>query len=258
MIGLLGKKIGMTQIFDADGNQRAVTVIEVGPCTVLQLKKKETDGYQAVQLGFADKKETRSIKAELGHAKKANTLAKRFIREIRTDNLEGLVPGTILKVNNFAVNDLVDITGTSIGKGFQGVVKRHGFKGAHSMSHGQMMGRQPGSIGSNTDPGRVLKGLKMGGHMGNEKITTQSVRVLKIDLENNLMAVHGSVPGAENAYVMIREAVKKRRPRTWKMPDAAVEELKIVNKQAPSKKAKAAAAAAAAKKKPAAAPAKGK
>lgn len=258
MIGLLGKKLGMTQIFDGEGRQKAVTVLEVGPCTVLQLKKKETDGYQAVQLGFEDKKETRSIKAELGHAKKAGTSAKRFIREIRTDSLEGLQQGTILKVNNFAIGDLIDVTGISIGKGFQGVVKRHGFKGSHSMSHGQMMGRQPGSIGSNTDPGRVLKGVKMAGHMGNELITTQNIRVLKIDLENNLMAVNGSVPGHENSYIIIREAVKKRRIRTWKMPDAPVEELKFENKQAPSKKAKAAAAKAAAAKKPAAAPAKGK
>lgn len=257
MIGLLGKKLGMTQIFDGEGRQKAVTVLEVGPCTVLQLKKKDTDGYQAVQLGFDDKKGKQSIKAEQGHAKKANSAVKRFVREIRTDSLEGLQAGTVLKVNNFAIGDLVDITGTSIGKGFQGTVKRHGFKGAHSMSHGQMMGRQPGSIGSNTDPGRVLKGVKMAGHMGNEQITTQNIRVLKIDLENNLMAVNGSVPGHENSYVIIREAIKKRRARTWKMPDAPVEELKVEHKQTTSKKAKAAAAKAATAKKPAAA-AKGK
>lgn len=250
MIGLLGKKLGMTQIFDSHGAQTAVTVLELGPCSVLQIKKKETDGYQAVQLGFSDRREKNCTKAEIGHFKKAGQKPKRFVREIRTDSIEGLQPGAELRVNNFAVGDVVDVVGTSIGKGFQGTVKRHNFKGSHSMSHGSMMGRQPGSIGSNTTPARVLKGMKMAGHMGNERVTTQNLRVVKIDFDNNLIAVHGSVPGPENSFVMVHEAVKRRRPRNWRLPDAGMEVIKIEEKKGPAKKAKRASEA---KAKPAAA-----
>ena len=160
---------------------------------------------------------------------------------VLTGSLEGLAPGTELRINNFAVGDWVDIVGTSIGKGFQGTVKRHNFKGSHSMSHGSMMGRQPGSIGSNTSPARVLKGMKMSGHMGDERVTMQSLRVLKIDFGQNLMAVHGSVPGPENSYVIVKEALKKPRQRNWRLPDAGVEELKVVEKHGPVKKSKKAA-----------------
>lgn len=238
MIGLLGKKLGMTQIFSKEGKQTPVTVLEIGPCTVLQVKKKETDGYQAIQLGFEDKKEKKAIKPELGHLKKSSATPKRYVREVRTDSLEGLVPGTILKVNNFAVGDWVDVVGTSIGRGFQGVVKRHHFKGGLSKSHGSMMGRAPGSIGASSFPSRVVKGMRMAGHMGNERVTMQNLRVIKVDLENNLMAVRGTVPGPEDSYVIVREAIKKRRRRVWRMPDAGMEELKIEEKKVVSKKAK--------------------
>ena len=255
MIGLLGKKIGMTQIFDRDGNQIPVTVLEVGPCAILQVKKTETDGYQAIQLGFDAKKESRTNKAELGHFKKRNVAPKRFVREIRTENLEGLEPGKELHVNNFAVGDYVDVIGTSIGKGFQGVVKRHHFRGGDA-GHGSMFGRVAGSIGASSFPSRVVKGMRMPGQMGNERSTVQNLMVEKIDLEHHLMAVRGAVPGSENGYVIVREAVKERRPRKWRFPEDGLEELKIPEKKVSAVKVKKVAEAA--KKKPAAAPAKKK
>ena len=254
MIGLLGKKIGMTQIFDPDGNHIPVTVLEVGPCTVLQTKKKETDGYQAVQLGFDSKKESKTTKAELGHFKKYKGTPKRFVREIRTENLEGLEPGKELDVNNFAVGDYVDVIGTSIGKGFQGVVKRHHFTGGER-GHGSMFGRVAGSIGASSFPSRVVKGMRMPGQMGNERTTVQRIRVEKIDLENHLIVVHGAVPGPENGYIVIQEAVKKRRPRKWRFPGDGLEELKIPEKKVSVAKVKKAVEA---KKKPAAPAAKKK
>ena len=256
MIGLLGKKVGMTQIFDQDGHFIPVTVLEVGPCTILQVKKKETDGYEALQLGFDAKKESRTIKPELGHFKKYNSGPKSFVREIRTDSIEKLEPGKVLNVNNFAVGDYVDVIGTSIGKGFQGVVKRHHFKGGER-GHGSMFGRVAGSIGASSFPSRVVKGMRMPGQMGNERSTVQNLRVEKIDLENHLMVVHGAVPGHENGYVIVREAIKKRRPRKWRFPGDPLEELKIPEKKVSAAKTKKAAEAAA-KKKPAATPAKKK
>ena len=237
MIGLIGKKVGMTQVFDHEGKQVPVTVLEMGPCTVLQIKKTETDGYQAVQLGFDEQKESRVNKPELGHFKKHSGKPVRFVREIRTKNLEGLEAGKIVDVNNFAVGDKVDVIGTSIGRGFQGVVKRHGCKGG-GRSHGSMFGRVPGSIGSNTNPARVLKGVKMPGHMGDERVTTQNLRVIKVDLENHLIAVRGSVPGSKNSYVILREALKKPRVRKWRMPEEGVEELKVEEKKVAGGKAK--------------------
>ena len=254
MIGLLGKKVGMTQIFDRDGNQVPVTVLEVGPCAVLQVKKKETDGYQAIQLGFDAKKESRTTKPELGHFKKSNSTPKNFVREIRTDSIEKLETGKVLDVNNFAVGDYVDVIGTSIGRGFQGVVKRHHFKGG-GRGHGSMFGRVAGSIGASSFPSRVVKGMRMPGQMGNERATIQNLRVEKIDLENHLMAVRGAVPGSENGYLIVREAKKKRRPRKWRLPEEGLEELKIPEKKAPVAKVKKVAEA---KKKPAAAPAPAK
>ncbi|MBI4394650.1 MAG: 50S ribosomal protein L3 [Candidatus Omnitrophica bacterium] len=256
MIGLLGKKVGMTQIFDRDGKRLPVTVLEAGPCSILQLKKKETDGYQAIQLGFDSKKESRSNRAELGHFKKVQAAPKRFVREIRTENLEGLEPGKELDVNNFSVGDYVDVIGTSIGKGFQGVVKKHNFTGGER-GHGSMFGRVAGSIGASSFPSRVVKGMRMPGQMGNERFTVQNLRVEKIDVENHLMAVQGAVPGSENGYVIICEAIKKPRPRKWKFPGEPLEELKLPEKKVPVAKAKKAAEAAA-KKKPAAPPAKKK
>lgn len=237
MIGLLGKKIGMTQIFDHDGNRVPVTILEVGPCIILQIKKKETDGYQAVQLAFDSKRESRTTKAELGHFKKYNGTPKQFVREIRTENLEGLEAGKELHVNNFAVGDYVDVIGTSIGKGFQGVVKRHRFKGGER-GHGSMFGRVAGSIGASSFPSRVVKGMRMPGQMGNERVTVQKLHVERIDLENHLMAVHGAVPGPENGYVIIQEAVKKKRPRKWRFPGDGLEELKIQEKKVSAAKVK--------------------
>ena len=255
MIGLLGKKLGMTQIFDQNGKHVPVTVLEVGPCTILQVKKKETDGYQAIQLGFGEKKESRTTKPELGHFKKCSSGSKRFVREIRTENTEGLEAGKELQVNNFAVGDYVDVIGTSIGRGFQGVVKRHHFKGGER-GHGSMFGRVAGSIGASSFPSRVVKGMRMPGQMGSGRSTIQNLRVEKIVLEQNLMAVHGAVPGPENGFLIVREAVKKRRPRKWRMPGEPLEELKVPEKKVPVSKVKKAEAP---KKKPAAAaPAKKK
>ncbi|MBI4358427.1 MAG: 50S ribosomal protein L3 [Candidatus Omnitrophica bacterium] len=256
MIGLLGKKIGMTQIFDRDGNRIPVTVMEVGPCTILQVKKKETDGYQAIQLGFDPKKESRTNRSELGHFKKRGLKPMKFVREIRTENLEGLEVGKELHANNFAVGDYIDVIGISIGKGFQGVVKRHHFKGGEA-GHGSMFGRVAGSIGASSFPSRVVKGMRMPGQMGNERTTVQNLRVEKIDLENHLMAVHGAVPGPESGYLIIREAIKKKRPRKWRFLEEGLEELKLPEKKVPVAKVKKVEAAP--KKKPAAAqPAKKK
>ena len=256
MIGLLGKKIGMTQIFDREGKSVPVTVLQVGPCSILDVKNKEKHGYQAIQLGFDEKKESRTNKPELGFFKKKNLKPMRFVKEIRTEQLEGLEIGKELHVNNFAVGDYVDITGTTMGRGFQGVVKRHQFTGGER-GHGSMFGRVAGSIGASSFPSRVVKGMRMPGHMGNERLTVQNLKVEKIDLENHLMAVHGAVPGRENSYLIIHEAIKRKRPRKWRMPSEGLEELKVAEKKIPISKKKAQEAAAA-KKKPAAAPAKKK
>ena len=259
MIGLLGKKLGMTQIFDKDGNQVPVTVLEIGPCAVLQIKKKETDGYQAVQLGFDAKKLSRTTKAEQGHFKKSSAIPKRFVREIRTETIEGLETGKEIQVNNFSAGDFIDVVGTSIGKGFQGVVKRLNYKGGLSKSHGSMFGRLPGSIGAKAGGKgcrkKVRKGKGLPGQMGHERVTIQNLLIHKVDLEHHLMAVHGAVPGPENSYVIVREALRKRRPRKWKLPTDPMDEIKMPEKKMPMTKVKKAAEAA--KKKPAApAPAK--
>lgn len=235
MIGLLAKKIGMTQIFDHDGDAVPVTVLEVGPCTVLDIKTKDKHGYQAVQLGFDSVKEKSLNKPELGVFKKKNISPVKVVKEIRTDNIEGLEVGKVVGVNNFSVGDKVDVIGTTIGRGFQGVVKRHGFSGG-GRSHGSMFGRVAGSIGQNENPKRVFKGLKMSGQMGNVQTTIQSLKVEKIDVENNLLALHGAVPGPVNGYLVIREAIKKRRPRKWKMPGEAMDELKVEKKKVSARK----------------------
>src|SRR3990167_2009249 len=180
MIGLLGKKLGMTQVFDKEGRDVPVTVLEVGPCSVLQVKTKETDGYQAVQLAFDPKKTSRANRAEIGHFKKYKIDPKKFVREIRTETVEGLEPGKEVRINNFAVGDIVDVTGTSIGRGFQGVVKRHHYKGGER-SHGSMFGRVPGSIGQSSFPSRVFKGLRLPGRMGGARRTIQNLKVEVID-----------------------------------------------------------------------------
>lgn len=238
----------MTQIFGANGEQIPVTVLEVGPCSIVQIKTKAKDGYQAVQLAFGSKKPSRANRAELGHLKVHHLEPKRFVREVRTETVEGLEEGKELRVNNFAVGDYVDVIGTSIGRGFQGVVKRHGCKGG-GRSHGSMFGRVPGSIGSSSFPSRVLKGLRLPGHMGHKRATVQNLRVEKIDMEHDLIAVRGAVPGPGNGYLIVREAVKKRRPRKWRLPEEGIEELKLMEKRVPAAPPKKAAVAA--KKKPA-------
>jgi large subunit ribosomal protein L3 len=204
--GILGRKIGMTQIFAENGDLIPVTVIEAEPNVILQTKTAETDGYDAIQIGFADKKESRTNKPEKGHASKANTSPKRFIREIRNVNSGEYEVGQELKVNVFAEGDVVDVTGTSKGKGFQGSIKRHN-QSRGPMSHGSRYHRRPGSMGA-VDPMRVFKGKALPGRMGGEKITIQNLEIVKVDTERNLLLVKGNVPGAKKSYVKISSAVK--------------------------------------------------
>ncbi len=220
MIGLLGKKVGMTQVFDSEGRQIPVTVLEVGPCHVTELRTQEKDGYTAVQIGFGVAKEKRLNKAKVGHLKKAGVPMLRFLREIRTPDIEGLAVGKQIGVDNFEVGDFVDVEGVSIGKGFQGVVKRHHFKGGASKSHGSMFGRVPGSIGASSFPSRVVKGMRAAGRMGHTPVTVQNLKVVKVDKENGLLALKGSVPGVEEGYVVIRTALKRGKTRKWKIEGA--------------------------------------
>lgn len=203
MSGLIGRKIGMTSIFDANGKNMPCTVIEVGPCVVTQVRTLEVDGYEALQLGFDDKKT--ATKAAEGHAKKAGTVAKRKVAEFQGFEEEYKLGDTIT-VEHFEEGEFVDVAGTSKGKGFQGVVKRHGFAGVGQATHGQHNRlRAPGSIGAASYPARVFKGMKMAGQMGNEKVKVQNLRVLKVVAEKNLLVVKGCVPGHKNAYVTIQK-----------------------------------------------------
>ena len=201
MSGLIGKKIGMTSLFDERGKNIPCTVLEVGPCVVTQVRTKEVDGYEALQLGFDDKKTT--TKAAEGHAKKAGTVAKRKVVEFQDFQKEYKL-GDVLTVDHFIEGEFVDITGVSKGKGFQGVVKRHGFGGVGQSTHGQHNRlRAPGSIGAASYPARVFKGMRMAGQMGNKNVKVENLRVLKVVLDKNLLVVKGCVPGHKNAYVMI-------------------------------------------------------
>lgn len=203
MSGLIGKKIGMTSIFDEKGKNMPCTVIEVGPCVVTQVRTLEVDGYEALQLGFDDKKTAN--KAADGHAKKAGTVAKRKVAEFQGFEEEYKLGDTIT-VEHFIEGEFVDVAGTSKGKGFQGVVKRHGFAGVGQATHGQHNRlRAPGSIGAASYPARVFKGMKMAGQMGNERVKVQNLRVLKVVPEKNLLVVKGCVPGHKNAYVTIQK-----------------------------------------------------
>ena len=204
---IIGKKIGMTQIFDEKGRVIPVTAIEAGPCVIAQIKTVETDGYDAVQLGFGDVKESKLNKTEKGHFAKANVTNKKHLREFRLDSLEGLKVGDELKADVFAAGDSVDIQGTSKGKGFQGVIKRHG-QSRGPMGHGSMYHRRPGSMGPTSTPGRVFKGKKLPGHMGRETVTIQNLNVVAVDLDKNLILVKGSVPGAKGAILKIKSSVK--------------------------------------------------
>lgn len=211
-MGLLGKKVGMTQIF-VDGERMPVTVIELGPNVVVQKKTKDTkDGYDAIQLGFGDKEHRKVNKPMKGHFEKSDVKPKWFIKEIRLpeEKIGAFEVGQEIKADVFAEGQWVDITGTSKGKGFQGVMKKHNMKGAKQATHGtHEQFRHVGSIGCRTTPGEVNKGKRLPGQMGNETVTVQNVKIVKIDLEKNLCMVLGSVPGAPNGYVMVRHAVKK-------------------------------------------------
>ena len=205
MSGLIGKKVGMTSIFDENGKNMPCTVIEAGPCVVTQVRTEEVDGYSALQLGFDDKAEKRAIKAQLGHFKKAGTSPKKKVIEFR--DFEGEFKlGDTLGVDLFEEGEFIDVIGTSKGKGFQGVVKRHGFAGVGQATHGQHNRlRAPGSIGAASYPARVFKGMKMAGRMGGDRVTVQNLKVLKIVPEKNLIVVKGCVPGHKNAYVTIQK-----------------------------------------------------
>jgi len=203
MSGLIGKKIGMTSIFDENGKNIPCTVIEVGPCVVTQVRTKEADGYEALQLGFDDKKT--ATKAAQGHAKKAGSAVKRKVVEFQGFE-EDYNLGDTITVEHFIEGEFVDVAGTSKGKGFQGVVKRHGFAGVGQATHGQHNRlRAPGTIGAASYPARVFKGMRMAGQMGNEKVKVQNLRVLKVVAEKNLLVVKGCIPGAKNAYVTIQK-----------------------------------------------------
>ena len=205
MSGLIGKKIGMTSIYDENGKNIPCTVIEAGPCIVTQVRTEEVDGYSALQLGFDDKTEKSTTKAEAGHAKKAGTSVKRKVVEFQGFG-EGYKLGDAITVEHFIEGEFVDIAGTSKGKGFQGVVKRHGFGGVGQATHGQHNRlRAPGSIGAASYPARVFKGMKMAGRMGGERVNVENLRVYKVVPEKNLLVVKGAVPGHKNAYVTIQK-----------------------------------------------------
>jgi large subunit ribosomal protein L3 len=205
MKGIIGKKIGMTSVFSPDGKQHACTIIEAGPCVVTQVKTQASDGYSAVQLAFGDKTEKHSNLSEKGHFAKSSTSPKSFVKEFR-DYFESKAPGDAITCEIFAEGDKVDIVGTSKGKGFQGVVKRHGFHGVGEQSHGQHdRQRAPGSIGNSSDASRVFKGLRMAGQMGGGRVKARSLKVLKVFPEKNYILVSGSVPGHNGSIVLIQK-----------------------------------------------------
>jgi large subunit ribosomal protein L3 len=205
--GLLGRKIGMTQVFSSAGEAIPVTVIEVGPCVVTQIRNKDRDGYEAVQLGFGEVKPKSLTRPEQGHLAGAGRLV-RYLREFGADNIEDHQVGQVLSADIFEPGQIIDVTGTSKGRGFQGVVKRHGFGGGPK-THGQSdRHRAPGSIGAGTDPGHVWKGTRMAGRMGNRRVTVQNLEVVEVLADRHLLLVRGSVPGAKNGLVMVRRAVK--------------------------------------------------
>ena len=205
MKSIIGKKVGMTSIFDTTGKQTAVTIIEAGPCVVTQKKTVETDGYNALQIAFGDKKEKHSNKAEINHFSKASTAPKRFVQEIRDSEIEKNV-GETITVDIFAEGDSVAVIGTTKGKGFQGVVKRHGFSGVGEQSHGQHdRQRAPGSIGNSSDASRVFKGMRMAGRMGGDRVKMKGLKVVKIFPEKNYILVSGSVPGHNGSIVLIQK-----------------------------------------------------
>jgi large subunit ribosomal protein L3 len=205
--GIIGKKVGMTQLFLEDGTVAPATVLEAGPCVVVQGKNVQTDGYDAVQLGLVEQKRFKANKATAGHFKKANVPATRIRQEVRiAKGAEAPQLGEQVLCSMFAAGERVDVVGTSKGRGFQGTVKRHHFRGGDA-THGSMFHRAPGSIGASSYPSRVIKGMRMHGHMGMDRVTTRNLKVLRVDAENNLIVVRGAVPGANGNYVLIRKAV---------------------------------------------------
>ena len=207
-VGLLGRKVGMTQIFETDGTAVPVTVLECGPCTVLQVRTAERDGYHAIQLGFADKRRKSASQAERGHAKKANAEPKRFIREIRQDGPIDTSEGQTLTVEVFNEIPRVDVIGTSKGRGYSGVVKRHGFKGLRATHGVKRMHRHPGSSGPSADPARTRKGIRKPGQYGNARITVRNLKVVRVDPTNNLLLIRGAVPGPNGGFLMVRQTNK--------------------------------------------------
>jgi large subunit ribosomal protein L3 len=205
MSGLIGKKIGMTSLYDNEGKNLACTIVQAGPCIVTQVKNEEKDGYSSVQLGFLDKKENKFNKAETGHFKKAKTDPKRKLVEFKDFEKE-LNIGDVVNVDHFVEGEYVDVSGISKGKGFQGVVKSHGFAGVGQATHGQHNRlRAPGSIGAASYPARVFKGMRMAGQTGNSKVTVQNLKVLKVVPEKNLLVLKGAIPGHKNSFIVIRK-----------------------------------------------------
>ena len=206
--GLIARKIGMTQLFDENGKVIPVTVVEAGPCTVVQKKTVETDGYEAIQLGFGDVKVTRVNKPEAGHFKKADVAPRKVLKEFRLEDMSGFNVGDTLKADVFAVGDRVDVVGTSKGKGTAGSIKRWNFSRLKE-SHGTgPVGRHAGSLGACSDPSRVYKGKKLAGHLGSERVTIQNLDVVKVDAENNLIAIKGAIPGPKGGIVVLADTVK--------------------------------------------------
>ncbi len=204
--GIIGKKLGMTQVYAENGNVVAATVIQAGPCVVVQRKSKDRDGYAAVQLGLVENRKVKGVsKALKGHFEKASLPPCRITREFKVDEGAEIKVGDKVLASSFAVGDKVHVTGISKGKGFQGVVKRHGFAGGDA-SHGSMFHRAPGSIGASAFPSRVLKGMRAAGHMGQDRVTVRNLRVVEVDAENNLLVVRGALPGAGGAYLVVRKA----------------------------------------------------
>ncbi len=207
--GLIGKKIGMTQLFDENGKVIPVTVVEAGPCTVVQKKTIENDGYEAIQVGFGDVKVQRVNKPMVGHFKKADVAPKKVLKEFRLENIADVNVGDILKADTFAVGDRVDVVGTSKGKGTAGVIKRWNFSRLKETHGTGPVHRHGGSLGV-IDPARIFKGKKMAGHLGTEKVTVQNLDIVKVDVENNLIAIKGAIPGPKNGIVVIADSVKSK------------------------------------------------
>jgi large subunit ribosomal protein L3 len=206
-LGILGKKIGMTRLFNESGEVVPVTVVEAGPCPIIQVKTKEKDGYEAIQIGYGQKKESRTNKPDRGRFKKANVQPLRTLQEIRTEGLDISELDKQITVSIFSPGELVDVTGTSKGKGFAGVMKKHHFKG-QSATHGSERHRVSGSVGASSYPSRVMKGLRMSGRMGGVKVTVQNLTVFNVDPNRNLLLIRGSIPGPNNGVVMIKKAIK--------------------------------------------------